>query len=134
MRRKGVPEDVVDEVLVRFTEVGLVDDRGFASALSASQSRRLTSARVLRQKLREKGVEAEIIDETLAERDPEADLEAARALVLKRQSALQGVDRSARYRRLAGLLSRRGFGSSVISRAIREAEADSIDDQWVEVE
>lgn len=134
MRRKGVPEDVVDEVLVRFTEVGLVDDRGFASALSASQSRRLTSGRVLRQKLREKGVEAEIIDETLAQRDPEADLEAAQALVGKRLPSLRGLDRSIRYRRLAGLLSRRGFGSAVISRAIREAEADNSDDPWVEVE
>lgn len=130
MRRKMVPEGAIEEVISRFTEVGLVNDRELASGLVANQLRHRTSARFLRQKLRQKGVEADIIEEATADLDPDVELEVARALVRKRLPALSGVDRNTRYRRLAGQLSRRGFAPSVVARAIREGDADDSGEAW----
>lgn len=109
LARRHVPTEAVDEVVERFSEVGLLDDVAYARDWVASGERRFKSRRSLAQELAAKGVDRETIDSALESRDAEVELEAARALGRKKAAATQGLDPAVRYRRLAGALARRGF-------------------------
>jgi regulatory protein len=121
LRAKKVPAVVAQQVLDRMASVGLIDDTAFASAwVESRHQRRHLSAFALRQELQAKGVDRDAIEAALAPVDTEAELVAARALVARKYAAMADLSDQVRYRRLAGLLSRRGFSPSVIARALGE--------------
>jgi regulatory protein len=121
LRAKKVPAVVTQQVLDRMASVGLVDDPAFAAAWVESRHlRRHMSALALRQELQAKGVDRDAIEAALAPVDTEAELDAARALVARKYVAMADLSDEVRYRRLAGLLSRRGFGPAVIARVLEE--------------
>ncbi|MFT4297100.1 MAG: regulatory protein RecX [Micropruina sp.] len=124
LAKRRVPDEAARQVLDRLTEVGLIDDRRFAEAIFDGQQRRLRSTRALRQELRTKGVDPEVIAEASESVDAETDLEVAQALVAKRLPSLQRLSHEVRYRRLAGQLARRGFSPGVIGTVLRELPRD----------
>lgn len=124
LARRHVPDVAVDEVVERFQEVGLLDDAAFARDWVASAGRRLRSRRVLGQELADKGVDRELIDEAMAEVTPEDEYRVALRVAQRRLPGLEGLDRPARYRRLAGALARRGFDAQVVARVVREVLAE----------
>lgn len=128
MARKAVPDEVIDEVLDRLTEVGLVDDAQFAGLWVEGQQRRMKSTRALRQELRAKGVDAEVIDEALSETSDDADYEAALALARKKMRTMGSLEPQVRYRRLAGALARRGFAPGLCHRVVSEVTQVPEDD------
>jgi regulatory protein len=130
LRRRNVPTDVAEEVLDRMAGVGLVDDTCFASAwVESRQQRRHLSAPALRRELQAKGVDRDTIDAALAPVDGDAELAAARALVARRSATMAGLADQVRYRRLAGLLSRRGFSPPIIARVLDD-RPDDVLDRW----
>ena len=120
LARKGVPEQIAEGVLDRFTEVGLINDAQFAHLWVEGQQRRMKSGRALRQELRAKGVEAAVIDEALAATADDADHQAALALAHKKMRTLGNLEPQVRYRRLAGALARRGFSAGLCHRVVSE--------------
>ena len=132
MAKRKVPRDAADQVLDRFTEVGLLDDAAFARDWVAAGDRRQRGGRALAIELANKGVDDELIAQALAERPGEAELEAARELARRRLPSLARLDRQSRYRRLSGLLQRRGFGWGVVAQVSREVLDE--DQLWVEGE
>lgn len=120
MTKKDVPAEIIETVLDRFEEVGLVDDAQFAGLWVEGQQRRMRSTRALRQELRLKGVEAEVIDEALAETGEDADYRSALALAQKKMRSMGGLEPQVRYRRLAGALARRGFAPGLSHRVVSE--------------
>jgi regulatory protein len=121
LRTKKVPPAIAQQVLDRMASVGLIDDTAFATAwVELRQRRRHLSASAMRRELQAKGVDRDTIEAALAPVDDEAELVAARALVARKSAAMAHVDDQVRYRRLAGLLSRRGFGPAVIARVLDE--------------
>ena len=54
---------------------------------------------------------------------PEDEYDAARALAERKVRTLQGLAREVQYRRLAGVLARRGFNGSLTARVIAEVLA-----------
>jgi regulatory protein len=121
LQAKNVPQSVTDSVLDRLQEIGLIDDASFAIDWIASrQQRRHLSRRALRRELVAKGVEREEIDRALDRVDPETELTAARDIVERRRAAMAGLGRDVQYRRLAGILSRRGFDASLITQVLRD--------------
>ncbi len=132
LARKNVPAEAADEVLDRFTEVGLLDDAAFARDWVAAGARRQRGRRVLAQELAQKGVAPELIDEALAGQEPGDDLEVALALARRKAGSLAGLDRQVRYRRLCGVLQRRGFSGAVISDVVRQVlgEQDVADPEF----
>ena len=126
MAKKAVPEEVIESVLDRFEEVGLVDDAQFAGLWVEGQQRRMKSSRALREELRLKGVDAEVIDEALAETADDADYQAALALASKKMRTMDGLEPPVRYRRLAGALARRGFPPGLCHRVVSEV-VDGLD-------
>jgi regulatory protein len=121
LRAKKVPPSVAQQVLDRMASVGLVDDTAFAATwVESRHSRRHLSAMALRQELQAKGVNRDAIEAALASVDADAELVAARALVARKAAAMADLSDQVRNRRLAGLLSRRGFGPVVIARVLEE--------------
>lgn len=125
LARRDVEPDVADEVLGRFTEVGLIDDAGFAQTWVSSRHRgKGLAGRALGQELRRKGVEDDVIAEAVDRLDPETELSTARALVERRLRATRDLPADARVRRLAGMLARKGYPAGTAFRVVREALAD----------
>jgi regulatory protein len=125
LQGKNVPQTVKDAVLDRLQEVGLVDDASFAVDWVASrQQRRHLSRRALRQELEAKGVQRVDIDRALENIDRADEFASARELVERKRTAMSSLARDVQRRRLAGLLSRRGFDSAVISRVLSDVLRD----------
>ncbi len=117
-------------MLDRFVEVGLIDDAEFARMWVDSRRRTKGNARsVLRQELRAKGVADDVTAAALAVVDDETERERALALVTAKLAATARLEPQARVRRLAGMLQRRGYGSSVAYSVVREAIGIEGDDQ-----
>ena len=75
LQAKNVPEGVIDGVLDRLQEVGLVNDASFAvDWVTSRQQRRHLSRRLLRRELQAKGVERSHIDSALDRVDRDAEL------------------------------------------------------------
>lgn len=121
LQAKNVPEGVIDGVLDRLQEVGLVNDASFAvDWVSSRQQRRHLSRRLLRRELQAKGVERSHIDSALDQVDRNAELTSARDLVDRKLASMSGVAREVQYRRLAGMLSRRGFDSAITTQVLAD--------------
>ncbi|HCE60973.1 MAG TPA: recombination regulator RecX [Janibacter terrae] len=121
LRAKEIPDEVAEEVLSRFEEVGLIDDAAFAATLTTSRSRFSGRGKMrIRQELRQKGIDPETAEEALAEVSADDELEAARAVAAKRARSLEGLERVVAQRRLAGVLARRGFSPGVVMQVVQE--------------
>lgn len=133
--RREIPEQVAEEVLDRFAELGLIDDSDYAELFVASRRRSRGTARpMLRQELRRKGVGDAEIHAALAEISDEEELERARALVRTRHPALARLDAATRQRRLMGLLMRRGYSAGVAASVVREVVRTELLDEGPELD
>jgi regulatory protein len=121
LKARNVPAEVAEQVLDRLQEVGLVNDTAFAAAwVESRQQRRHLSRPALRRELQAKGVDRDTIDDALESVDFGNELAAARELARRRHAAIAGLPYPVRYRRLAGVLSRRGFGTAIVTQVLRE--------------
>jgi regulatory protein len=125
LSRRGVPEDAAQTVLERFADVRLIDDALYAQAWVDSRHRgRGLARRALAAELRQRGVAGEDIQEAVDRLDPEQEQETARALVRKRLPATRGLARPARFRRLMGMLARKGYPEGMAYQIVSEALRD----------
>jgi regulatory protein len=124
LRKRGVEDAVADEVLGRFTEVGMIDDAVFAQMWVTSRHRgRGLAGRALQQELRRKGVDDDDIADAVATLDPEQEAATARALVDRKLRSTRGLATDARVRRLAGMLARKGYPAGLAFRVVKDALA-----------
>ncbi|MFF3943092.1 recombination regulator RecX [Streptomyces phaeofaciens] len=122
LRKREIPDEVAEEVLSRFEEVGLINDSAFADAWVESRHHgRGLARRALAQELRTKGVDAALIEEAVAQLDSEREEETARELVARKLRSTRGLDRDKRLRRLAGMLARKGYSEGMALRLVRQA-------------
>jgi regulatory protein len=127
LAKKNVPDDIAQQMLDRFEELGLVNDEEFARMWVQSRQRtRGLAPRVLSLELRRKGVDDDVIREVLADIDPESEREAAHQLVRKKLRSMAGLDDTTRIRRLTSMLARKGYAPQVAFDVVRiELEAAS---------
>lgn len=120
LRKKETPPDIIEAVLERLQRLDYLDDRSFASFWVESRERfNPRGSQALRNELRMKGVEREIVDETV---DDEHDEEfALRAASRKAALLLQtpDIDYATFRNRLGGFLQRRGFSYEIVARVVR---------------
>jgi len=129
LARRGVPTEVADRVLERFTEVGLVDDAAFASAwVESRHSGRGLARRALAHELRRRGVAEPTVAEAVDGLDPDRERATARALVDRRLPGTRGLSGEARLRRLVGQLARRGYPPGLAASVVREALSGEAED------
>ncbi|QEU91424.1 recombination regulator RecX [Streptomyces kanamyceticus] len=122
LRKREIPDEVAEEVLSRFEEVGLINDSAFADAWVESRHHgRGLARRALARELRTKGVDSTLIDEAVGQLDSEQEEETARELVARKLRSTRGLDRDKRLRRLAGMLARKGYSEGMALRVVRQA-------------
>jgi regulatory protein len=129
MTRRAVPQEVIDRVLDRFTDVGLIDDAAFAAAWVDSRHHgRGLARRALAAELRRKGVDEEVAADALSAVTSDDEEAAAEQLVRRRLASMSGLPRDVRTRRLVAMLGRKGFGASMAFRVVNTAiaEADEV--------
>lgn len=116
--RKDYSEESCERALDRLEELGLVDDGRYARRYTADliNVKRLP-ARGVRQKLFEKGVDRDLIDEVLSE--IEVDEEAQIRSIVEKKYANALHDEKGR-RRAVNALMRMGFSYTDIKSALRE--------------
>lgn len=121
LRTRGVPDDLAERLLDRFTEVGLVDDAAFAQqwVQTRSASRGL-ARRALAEELRRKGVDPDVAHDALATLDATDEEASARALVRKKLPSVRRCDEATATRRLVSMLARKGYSSGLAFAVVRE--------------
>ncbi len=131
---KDVPIEVATSVLDRFEQVGLVDDAVFADTWVRSRhAARGLSRRALSHELRRKGVDDEVIADSLEQIDTDSERAAAEALVARKLGASRSLDPIKRTRRLVGMLARKGYPPGLAAAVVREAlKRDSSDEAVAE--
>ena len=125
LTRVGYRPDLVEGAIARLVELEMLDDAAFSRSWIESRDRaRPRGERALRRELAIKGIEREVVDETMEERidlAPDAEAEAAARLLERNARALARVpDPRARRQRAWVLLARNGFSSEVATAATRQ--------------
>ena len=115
--------EAIDRILVRFAEVGLLDDRAYAERRAEIMHRQGKSVRAMRADLLARGVSRAIANEVLRafeEKVGDPDLSAAIAYAKKRRlGPFRADDREANRDKDATKLLRRGFDWHVVERVMR---------------
>lgn len=125
LTRRGIPDDVIGEVLDRYRDVGMVDDAAFAKAWVASRHNgRKLSRRALSNELRRKGVDTELVDEALEQVDDDSERMTAYELATKRLRGMRSVPPEAVFRRLVGMLARKGYPAGMAVSVVKEVLAE----------
>jgi regulatory protein len=102
LRRRGFDDDVIAEVLDRYSDVGMIDDEAFARAWVTSRHHSKGLARrALAGELRRKGVSDDDLGTALDELDGDTEVETARALVERRLRVERAAVQRSAIRRAA---------------------------------
>ena len=122
LRDRGFQEKTIDETIQMLERIALIDDTDFARRFVQEKMRIRPMGRTrLRLELKRRGVEEEvaeqILDETLADVDPET---VALDLLRSRLRRFQGIERPKALARMCGFLVRRGFSGSVARGAAKQ--------------
>jgi len=120
LTKRGYPDDVGARVLDRLVEVGLLDDVAFAEEWV--RSRRANSGkgkRALATELRTKGVDPDVIAETLDGVDAGEWRVQAEELVAAKLRRDKLDDEVKVTRRLVGMLARRGYSQGMAFDVVR---------------
>jgi regulatory protein len=119
LRDKSLPETVIDDVISRLERSQYLDDEAFARFWVENREQfRPRGERALRYELRQKGISDAIITDVLGNLDDEA---AAWHAVEGRLRRWAGLPAEEFRRKVAGYLSRRGFGYDTVSVILTKA-------------
>ena len=122
LKQKGFLPVSIDNAVAKLMEYGYINDKTYAENYVRTYLRR-KGKKLLRYELLSKGVEANIIEEVLEEIfDENEEISSCREVFRKytRNKELDLKMKQKTYAYLAG----KGFGSSVISRVMREVECE----------
>lgn len=135
LRRKETPPALVERVFERLEHLDLVNDRAFASFWIESREQfNPKGARALKNELRMKGVEREVVDEMI---DDEKDEERALRAGHKKAASLLNLptmDFATFRTRLGSFLQRRGFGYEDTKHAVSQLWKELKEDDEEEVD
>lgn len=119
--QEGACPDVAENVIVRLSELSYLDDLILAQDIYRACRRGKPCGRLLwSEKLKQRGIPAEIIAELLEESSREEEIEMAQQLADKYLKTKANKSYIQQYRGLTGYLSRRGFSAEIVERVIRE--------------
>ncbi len=120
LRRKETPPEIIEAALARLDRLDFVNDRTFSGFWIESREQfSPRGARALKNELRMKGVERDIVDELVNdEQDEERALRAGRKKAIALVTA-PDIDYATFRNRLGSFLQRRGFGFQVTTRTVR---------------
>ncbi len=122
LKRKDIPDHIIEAVLDRLTEVGLIDDAAYAQGFVRTKHRdRALAGQALRAELRKRGVDDSVTADAVGVIDLAAERSRAAELITKRIDAAMADGPVAARRRLLALLDRRGYSAEVAVPVVRQA-------------
>ena len=121
LRRKETPPEIIETALARLDRLDFVNDRTFAGFWVESREHfSPRGARALKNELRMKGVERDVVDELVNdEQDEERALRAGRKKAMTLVNSTN-IDYATFRNRLGSFLQRRGFGYQIVTKTVRE--------------
>lgn len=136
LAQKDFSESAIEQTMDRLNELGYVNDERFALNWGRYRiSKKKYGEHRLRRELQAKGLEAEIIHQSLttlySETDPKA---LALSCAEKKLAGLRGIASDKKKRRLAQFLQRQGFSSETVFHTVNRLlsadreEGDGLDD------
>lgn len=127
----------IEDIVAKFIDAGVIDDKAFAQTKARALHRRGTSAKLTKQKLRMIGVDSDTLDKAMAALDQELDTnprqrewKAAVALARRRRIGpfrLQKDRKEKRDRDLAAM-ARGGFDYDLARKVIDAVSIDALDE------
>jgi regulatory protein len=124
LRKNGIADSVAAEVLDRYDEVGLIDDAAFARAWVTSRHHgKGLARRALAGELRRRGVDGELVGAALEEVDRDTEAATARTLVERKLRTMTSAPPEAVFRRLVGMLARKGYPPQLAVGAVKDVLA-----------
>lgn len=128
LRQRGYSDQAIDGAIEKLRGWRYLDDREFARFWVENRLEyRPSGSRRLRQELRQKGVDGEVVEQAIEAVEAD-ELPAAIELARKRAERLRGLDPITRRRRLAGFLQRRGYGWDIVKPAIDQVLGEDIEE------
>jgi regulatory protein len=121
LQKKDVPPPILESVIERLRRLRLVDDQEFARYwVEQRQTHRPRGVRLLRQELRQKGVDADTTTDVLEQSEEAEDpVEAACRAAQRKAAALRSSDSREFQQKLGQFLLRRGFDYATAGAACR---------------
>ncbi len=126
--RKDFEPATIDLALERLTEFGYLNDERFAELWIENRlAHRPRGKRMLEQELRQKGIDREIVQETVSVMAID-DRTAALDLARKRFKSVQNLPLDEQKKKLTGILARRGFDYGTIRATLESVLEQEMDD------
>lgn len=121
LKENGISDDIIEEVLDRYVELGFINDASFANSLTESRHRSKGLARnAIKQELKQKGVSSEEVAMALENISEEDEYKRAYELVVRKAPSTARLEKDARTRRLVGMLSRKGYSPNIAFKVVKE--------------
>ena len=119
--KRGIDREIANSVLDSLELQGLSNDLEFAKLWSESRQRsKKLSKRVIAGELRGKGVSQDVINEVIESIDDETEYHQAFLLAQRKYNSIRHLDPEVIYRRISGLLARKGYGHGICAKIMRE--------------
>lgn len=120
-RRKGVSQDLQNDLFNRLKKLGFADDSMFASWWIEQRNQfRPKSKKALFLELRQKGIEKDLINSILEEKSDVSEIDLAKGAAAKKMRRVASLSQEDARKYLFGFLSRRGFSWEIARKAIDE--------------
>ena len=116
LSRGGFEPDVVERVVARLTELGLLDDDAFARQWVVERSGRRGGAALVAE-LHARGVDRAVAEKAVREAALD-EIEAAKELALAQLRRISRLPLARQAARLTGALARRGYPPEVVKEAL----------------
>ena len=119
--KRGIDREIANSVLDSLELQDLLNDLEFAKLWSESRQRsKKLSKRVIAGELRGKGVSQDVINEVIESIDDETEYHQAFLLAQRKYNSIRHLDPEVIYRRISGLLARKGYGHGICAKIMRE--------------
>ncbi len=120
LRRKGFDSGQIKSTVESLENAGLIKDEALAKELLRNAAeRKYLGRKGIEMFLSKRGIQREIIDETMSIHTREMEKDSALKIVEKKLKVLKKYPENIIRRRLWGMLERRGFSPDIINMAVK---------------
>ncbi|MFA5093082.1 MAG: regulatory protein RecX [Candidatus Omnitrophota bacterium] len=121
LKQKGFSQEIAQEAIDFLKDKEFIDDRIFARGWVSTRLKRPFGLRKIKQELVQKGVDKEIIEDSLAcAKESYDENQIVSQLAQKRFSRIKGVDTIKAKARVYAYLIRRGFASDTVAAIVKK--------------
>jgi len=124
LNTKNIPPTIIETTIIWLREYDYVNDERYAKERAEAKNRNGMGRRAIEQDLLRKGVPQTLISETLTLISEKDEYATARAFALKWLHSCRNLEKDAAYRRIAGMLARRGFPPNIVYEITNETLAN----------